>query len=122
MAPARGQIEERRRDPRVAPAGRVRLAREGTGEALEGRLVDVSAGGVRLGEAARLPASGTRVRVEIRLIDPAQPDGEPRHVLDGRGSVVWVGELQSGGGGAEFGIRFDEPLAMRRPFPEVSVF
>jgi hypothetical protein len=113
--------DERRRDPRVAPAGRVRVAPLSPPSVLEGRLVDVSAGGLRVAGELTMLEEGARVRLEIRLDDPSQPGGPPRLVLDGTGAVVWSRPLDPEAM-MESGVRFDAPLEVRRPFPEVQVF
>jgi hypothetical protein len=90
------------------------------GSSQEGRLVDVSAGGVRVAATGPAPL-GMRLRLEVRLADPGDPTGPPRLVLDGTGAIVW-GSHADAAPDFELGIAFDEPLAVRRPFPEVRVF
>jgi hypothetical protein len=125
MGQGAADSRDRRRDLRVTPAGRVRVEPLVSGEPLDAPLGDVSAGGLRVrvpdghGEGLA-PRRGTRVRLEVRLDDPADPTGPPRLVLDGTGEVKWTHEPVAGP--LEVGIAFDEPLAVRRPFPEVRVF
>jgi hypothetical protein len=87
---------------------------------LEGPLVDVGAGGLRLRCAVGEIEPGARVRLEILLEDPDQPTGPPRLVLDGVGCVVWV--QCPADGDPEAGIRFDAPVDVRPSFLDVSAY
>jgi PilZ domain len=111
---------ERRSEPRVVHPGAVRLVAPTPSAVVEGRLVDVSARGLRVTWAEALPAQGDLLALEVRLEDPDRPEGPPRLVLDGRGRVVWA----RGGARrrAEVGLHLDAPLVVRRPFPEVQIF
>ena len=111
---------DRRRDPRVSPQGRVRLDPTPGGVPVQGRLVDVSARGLRVAcEDSRLE-QGAPVRLEILLQDPDQPDGPPRVVLDGTGHVVWMRDVEAAG--PQAGVHFDAPVDVRRSFPQVQIF
>ncbi len=107
------QSDERRRDPRVSPRGRVRIS-PAEGRAVEGALLDVSARGLRLA-AASPPVAGCSVRIEIHLQEPGQPE---RLVLDGSGRVVWIRTPESG---PEAGVAFDRPVDVRSPFSDLLV-
>ena len=120
MGPNPPPTRERRRDARLTPAGTVRIQQPAPARPTVGRLVDVSARGVRLAWPAEGPAAEGRVTVEIKLDDPLDQEGPPRLVLDGQGRVVWVEDL--GDDGIHAGIEFDAPMDVRQSFPEVSVF
>lgn len=111
---------DRRRDARVCPPGRVRMTPPVPGLPFEGRLVDVSARGLRFACGERGPVSGAAVTLEILLDDPSRPHGPPRLVLDGQGEVVWVDPV--GGEGLHAGIRFDAPVDVRQSFPGVRIY
>jgi hypothetical protein len=112
---------ERRRDPRLAPKGAVRLAAvHASGGDHDGHLVDVSARGVRL----RVPDPvglevEDAVRVEIRLEPRDSPTGG-RVQLTGRGKVVRLADAPSGE--HEVAVLFDAPLAFLEQFPAIRVF
>src|SRR5687768_1294693 len=79
---------ERRREPRLSPVGSVRLTPIHSTAGPEGRLVDVSARGVRLRAPEPIGLSVEEgVRVEIRLEPGDSPSGN-RVQLTGRGLVV----------------------------------
>jgi len=118
--PPSNDDSERRRDARVSPAGRVRMMPPTPGLPFEGRLVDVSARGLRFACGERGPVSGESVTLEILLQDPGRPQGPPRLVLDGQGQVIWVDALR--GEGLHAGIRFDAPVDVRRSFPGVRIY
>jgi hypothetical protein len=88
--------------------------------AAEGRLVDVSARGVRVrtrtGDALGVEET---VRVDIRLEPKDSPTGS-RVQLTGRGTVVRRQEAPDGGD--EVAVRFDAPLAFLEQFPAFRVF
>jgi hypothetical protein len=111
---------ERRRDARVSPQGRVRMTPPEPGLPFEGRLVDVSARGLRFACGERGPVSGAFVTLEILLQEPSRPEGPPRLVLDGQGQVVWVDAMR--GEGLHAGIRFDAPVDVRQSFPGVRIY
>ncbi|MFV1958296.1 MAG: PilZ domain-containing protein [Planctomycetota bacterium] len=119
----RGQAvdKERRRDSRVKPQGRVRATSIGPGLPVEGRLVDVSAGGLRLAvEGTELPDVGTKLRLEIHVLGEGGAKTPPEMVLEGTGRLVWTGA--GGGGEHEAGLCFDQPVKVRPIFPDVKVF
>lgn len=111
---------DRRRDARVSPTGRVRMTPPTPGLPFEGRLVDVSARGLRFACGMRGPVSGESVTLEILLDDPGRPEGPPRLVLDGQGEVVWVDAVE--GEGLHAGICFDAPVDVRQSFPGVRIY
>ena len=113
------EIRDRRLDARVAPAGRVRVAPPPPRPPASGRLVDVSAGGLRVALGEQNLDAGAAVRVEIHLDDPAYPRGPARLILDGQGRVVWVRDLA---GEREAGVKFDRPVEVRPSFPDMVVF
>ena len=86
----------------------------------EGRLIDVSARGLRFACGARGPISGAVVTLEILLDDPSLPGGPPKLVLDGQGQVVWVDPV--GQEGLHAGVAFDAPVDVRRSFPGVRIY
>jgi hypothetical protein len=106
-----GTPQDRRRDRRLSPPGKVRLRITNDAPALEGRIVDVSAGGVRLsclGRAALRP--GQVVEVEIRIGQPMDTVPPPVH-LSGRGFVTRLSRATDGG--REAAVCFQSPLAIR---------
>lgn len=113
-------VPERRCDLRVLPPGRVRVTLPTPGLPFKGRLVDVSAGGLRLECEDGRPEKGLAVTLEILLEDPGRPSGPPRLVLDGRGHVVWVRTFP--GEGTHAGVEFEAPVGVRPSFPQVNVF
>ena len=120
MTSVRTPIRERRRDPRVALPGAVRLVRQDPLAALEGVLVDVSAGGVRLRSAAAVAlAPGDAVDVEVTVRDVSDPNRPPVIHLRGHGAVVRSVE---GEGQGEVAVRLDGPLGFREYFSQVRVF
>jgi hypothetical protein len=113
---------ERRRDPRFALAGSVRLVVGEPLVAVEGAILDVSAGGVRLAlreGVAPLPGGEVEVQVTIREIrDPARP---PTMRLKGLGQVVRR-EPASGALPCEVAVRLAAPLGFREYFSQLRVF
>jgi hypothetical protein len=111
---------ERRSEGRLAPNAAVRLRLvHASAVAAEGRLVDVSARGVRLrAKSAGDLSVQNEVRVEIRLEPRDSPTGS-RVQLTGRGQVVRRSEVP---GGDEVAVRFDAPLAFLEHFPAFRVF
>src|SRR5690349_16097476 len=120
MPSVRTPTRERRRDPRVALPGAVRLVRQEPLEAMEGVLVDVSAGGVRLRSTAVGPfAPGDAVDVEVTVRDVSDPSRPPVIHLRGHGAVV---RSVDGEGRGEVAVRLDGPLGFREYFSQVRVF
>jgi hypothetical protein len=116
-----GQVVERRSEQRLAPNGAVRLRfAQASAVAAEGRLVDVSARGLRLRakEAGDLGVE-TAVRVEIRLEPRDSPTGS-RVQLTGRGRVVRRCDAPEGG--TDLAVRFEAALAFLEHFPSFRVF
>jgi len=96
------------------------MVRPDPGLPYEGRLVDVSARGLRFACGERHPRPGSAVTLEVLLDDPTRPAGPPRLVLDGVGRIVWVEAV--GGDGAHAGVCFDAPMDVRRSFPQVRIY
>lgn len=122
MPALRTPTRERRRDPRFQLAGRVRLVLREPLAALEGDLVDVSAGGLRihaLGEEEAL-LLGQAVEIEVTLRDLGDPSRPPTIRLRGRGDVVRRERATSGG--SDLAIRLGGPLRFRDDFSSLRVF
>ena len=120
MPSVRTPTRERRRDPRVALPGAVRLVRQDPLAALDGALVDVSAGGLRLRSTGTTPLMpGDVVDVEVTVRDVSDPARPPVIHLRGHGAVVRSVE---GEGQGEVAVRLDGPLGFREYFSHVRVF
>ena len=121
MASVRTPPRERRRDPRFALPGMVRVARREPLATVEGSLVDVSAGGlrVRAGDVGALPV-GAAVDVEVTVRDVSDPLRPPVMHLRGHGSVVRVFTREREPG--ELAVRLEGPLGFREYFSQVRVF
>lgn len=122
MAAVRLPTAERRRDPRFVLPGTARLGTERHPSALDGALIDVSAGGLRV-RLGRLPdelAPGTAVDVEVTVTDASDPSRPPVIHLRGRGQVVRLLRLEEGPG--EVALRLEGPLGFRDYFGHLRVF
>lgn len=122
MVQVRLPSAERRRDPRFALHGSVRVTGREPLAALDGTLVDVSAGGLRLkaGVPAGDLAPGAAVDVEVTIKDVSDPTRPPVIHLRGRGAVVRVVEVEAGS--LELALRLEGPLGFREYFSQVRVF
>lgn len=121
MPSVRTPTRERRRDPRFALPGMVRLSRSEPLTTLEGSLVDVSAGGlrVRAGDVGALPV-GAVVDVEVTVRDVSDPLRPPVIHLRGHGAVVRMLTREREAG--ELAVRLEGPLGFREYFSQVRVF
>lgn len=121
MTLVRTAPRERRRDPRFALAGTVRLGCAEPMATLEGALVDVCAGGLRLqpAQAGRVEV-GAPVDVEVVVRDSSDPLRPPVIRLRGRGVVLrrTQGQEQP----EELAVRLDGPLGFREYFQHVTVY
>jgi hypothetical protein len=121
MEGLRTKVGDRRRDRRVLLPGWARVVSRGSGSGIEGRLVDVGAGGARLElPPDRLLLAGEAVDVELAVGDPREPARMPVVHLRGTGNVVRI--LSSLGGPCEAAIRFHRPLALRDHFAQLLLF
>lgn len=122
MVQVRLPSAERRRDPRFALHGSVRVTGREPLAALDGTLVDVSAGGLRLkaGGGTNDLNPGAAVDVEVTVKDVSDPTRPPVIHLRGHGAVVRLAEGE--GGGLEMALRLDGPLRLREYFSQVRVF
>ena len=107
-------------DRRLALAARVRIVRRDGGAGMTGELLNVSAGGVRVGCQPRPDlAAGDDVDVEIRVKEAGR-GGADTVQLRGRGIVVRVDQTTDGEAAAA--VRFTAPLDMREPFAQLLLF
>ena len=114
-------VGDRRRDRRVRLPGWVRVVSRSSGVGMEGRVVDVSAGGVRLDAPPdRLLGAGEPVEVELVVGDPKDAGRAPVVHLRGVGDVIRL--LAAVGGPCEAAIRFHRPLALRDHFAQLLLF
>ena len=113
--------QERRRDPRFELGGKVRLGVAEPVGTVEGLLVDVCAGGLRLRplEASRLSV-GAHVDVEVSVKDATDPSRPPVVHLRGRGVVIRVSPPVPGP--EELALRLDGPLGFREYFQHVTIY
>jgi hypothetical protein len=120
MPSVRTPTRERRRDPRFVLPGTVRLVRQEPLAALEGALLDVSAGGLKVRSASlAVLVPGDAVDVEVTVRDLSDPSRPPVIHLRGHGAVVRSVE---GEGQGEMAVRLDGPLGFREYFSQVRVF
>lgn len=112
---------ERRRDPRFALTGSVRIVVRQPLITVEAALLDVSAGGLRCTlPASTSPASGESVEVEVTIREMSDPARPPTIHLRGAGDVVRRSPATPGG--AELAIHLTGPLGFRDYFSQVRVF
>jgi hypothetical protein len=122
MPALRTSTRERRRDPRFQLSGSVRLVLREPLAALEGDLVDVSAGGLRVhaDDASAGMLVGQSVGIEVTLRDLGDPSRPPTIRLRGRGDVVRRERAVSGG--SDLAVRLGGPLGFREDFASLRVF
>jgi len=111
---------ERRRDPRFALTGSVRLVVRQPLLTVEGTLTDVSAGGLRCAfEAAGAPPEGQTVEVDVTIRETG--GGRPPTIhLRGQGAVVR--RTTDGASATEVAVHLTGPLGFRDYFSQVRVF
>ncbi len=121
MPAVRPPQAERRRDPRFALRGSVRIVVRQPLVAVEAALLDVSAGGLRCSlPAGTSPASGESVEVEVTIRETSDPARPPTIHLRGAGDVVR--RLPAAQGSAELAIHLTGPLGFRDYFSQVRVY
>jgi|GEM_PF-5637170 len=112
---------ERRRDPRFALKGSVRIVVRQPLVTLEAALLDVSAGGLRcVLPADASPAAGEAVEVDVTIRETSDPARPPTIHLRGAGDVVR--RLSGAPGRCELAIHLTGPLGFRDYFSQVRVY
>lgn len=122
MSPYDTHLPERRRDVRHALPGHVRLVVKDALLAVEGGMLDVSAGGVRLAVSDGMPpAVGCTVEVHVTLGESHEPGLPAGLQLSGMGEVVRRRAPQ-GTLPCEVAVHLYGPLGVREGFPSQRVF
>jgi hypothetical protein len=111
--PGAAPVKERRRDRRLPLGGRLGVTRPSLGLLQQGRVLDVSAGGVRACFQSR-PAfrRGQAIRFELAVGDERKDrrGGPPAIRLEGQGTVLRV--EHDGERGQLVAVRFQAPLSL----------
>lgn len=122
VSPYDTHIPERRRDVRHALPGHVRLVVKDALLAVEGGMLDVSAGGVRLAVSDGMPpAVGATVEVHVTLGQSSAPGMPAGLQLSGMGEVVRR-RAPDGNMPCEVAVHLYGPLGMREGFPAPRLF
>jgi len=121
VSPAEQLDTERRRDRRIQVAAKVRIVPQDGAPTRSGRLLDVSAGGLR---AACRDGSdlrpGSPVDVEITVQE--DPRGPAPVGTQFRGCALVVRISEQPAGEAHAALRFVGPLSLREPFAQMLLF